>query len=106
MASSVGWNGILGRVRRVEQSLRRRVDSESSARDFGASAVLQALNRVPLLRRALLLHDDSSDSDSSLFGALSSLTKKIWNEKNFKGHSSPPEFARAAGTRERRGRRS
>ena len=76
--------------------------SESSARDFGASAVLQALNRVPLLRRALLLHDDSSDSDSSLFGALSSLTKKIWNEKNFKGHSSPHEFARAA--RERAGK--
>ena len=74
--------------------------SESSARDFGASAVLQALNRVPLLRRALLLHDDTEDS--SLFGALSSLTKKIWNEKNFKGHSSPHEFARAA--RERAGK--
>lgn len=85
--------GCVG-LNRVSAAYASTSGGEAAARDFGASAVLQALNRVSLLRRALLLHDDTEDS--SLFAALSSLTKKIWNAKNFKGHSSPHEFARAA----------
>lgn len=75
------------------------VGGTSDAAATGANAVVQALNRVAPLRRAMLLLKDDEDGELPRCGpltrAFSDLTKKIWNAKNFKGHSSPHEFSRA-----------
>lgn len=56
------------------------------------NAVLQSLSRVKPLRRALLLTPNSEAEKPSLWERLSEITKKVWNARNFKGHSSPHEF--------------
>jgi len=56
------------------------------------NATLQALSRVKPLRRALLLTPNSEAEKPSLWERLSEITKKMWNARNFKGHSSPHEF--------------
>jgi U4/U6.U5 tri-snRNP-associated protein 2 len=56
------------------------------------NATLQALSRVKPLRRALLLTPNSTAEKPSLWERLSEITKKMWNARNFKGHSSPHEF--------------
>jgi len=89
----VGVAGLNGTARRGER------DSD------GICAVLQSLSRVTPLRRRLLLMPSSSSSsasssdDSLIWQQLSHLTKKMWNERNFKGHASPHEFVQAVRTR-------
>jgi len=92
----VGVTGLNGTAHKGER------DSD------GICAVLQSLSRVTPLRRRLLLmsEEESSSSESSSLSSsssiwqhLSHLTKKMWNERNFKGHSSPHEFVQAVRTR-------
>ena len=74
---------------------------QSNGRDDGMNAVVQALARVGPLRRALLLREEDElnarrgHRQTSLFSALANLMKKMWNAKNFKGHSSQHEFLQA-----------
>ena len=71
-----------------------------SKRDDGVSAVLQSLNRVAPLRRALLLDENrETEASDNVYRALADITKKIWNARNFKGHSSPHEFMQAVRNR-------
>lgn len=86
----VGVTGLNGTAHKGER------DSD------GICAVLQSLSRVTPLRRRLLMESESSESSSSsssIWKHLSHLTKKMWNERNFKGHSSPHEFVQAVRTR-------
>ena len=86
----VGVTGLNGTAHKGER------DSD------GICAVLQSLSRVTPLRRRLLMESESSESSSSsssIWQHLSHLTKKMWNERNFKGHSSPHEFVQAVRTR-------
>ena len=89
----VGVTGLNGTAHKGER------DSD------GICAVLQSLSRVTPLRRRLLMSSEeesesaSASSSASIWQHLSRLTKKMWNERNFKGHSSPHEFVQAVRTR-------
>jgi U4/U6.U5 tri-snRNP-associated protein 2 len=52
---------------------------------------------VAPLRRALLLDENRETED--VHRALADVAKKIWNARNFKGHSSPHEFMQAVRNR-------
>ena len=66
-------------------------------RDDGESGVMPTLNRLGPLQRERLTDEARARDDECL--AVAGLTNKIWNARNFKGHSSPHEFMQAVRNR-------